>query len=432
MNTLIINKQEYISSVELFEKAPVYYKVSQTGRDLIKKINNMNTLIINKQEYISSVELFEKAPVYCKVSRTGRDLIKKKKITDFIFAKLVDKKWILSDGKSNKFDKVFFKKKFVDTIPEVSQDKTIVDDNNVQLAPDIIHLEDNEKFKDENNNILDIETRGSRQVDGIYFKLKDIMIGFKIDNLLTTIIDKRKDGYIEGIHYIFFNIKKIAKAQNKTIKIKKELYLTYKGILRVLFVSRSPNVKPFVKWATETLFTLQMGNKEEKQELVANVLGISAKIIKEVFNADRNTLPCVYLFTLNTVGNLRQSMNIDSKYSDDSIVAKYGFTKDLARRTGEHINKYSKITNVDLKLKYYSYVDPIYMSNAETDIRDYMIGFETKFEFHKEDELVIIPKNFVKMVERQYELIGKSYMGHISELITRVKNLEDKLEKQSL
>ena len=392
----------------------------------------MNTLIINKQEYISSIELFEKAPVYCKVSRTGRDLIKKKKITDFIFAKLVDKKWILSDGKSNKFDKVFFKKKFVDTIPEVSQDKIIVDDNNVQLAPDIIHLEDNEKFKDENNNILDIETRGSRQVDGVYFKVKDIMIGFKMDSLLTTIIDKVKSGYIEGTHYTYFNSKIPGNSQNKTSKIKKELFLTYEGILRVLFASLSPNVKPFVKWATETLFTLQMGNKEEKQELVANVLGIDAKVIKEVFNADRNTLPCVYLFTLNTVGNLRQSMNIDSKYPDDSIVAKYGFTKDLARRTGEHINKYSKITNVDLKLKYYSYVDPIYMSNAETDIRDYMIGFETKFEFNKEDELVIIPKNFVKMVERQYELIGKSYMGHISELITRIKNLEDKLEKQSL
>ena len=86
----------------------------------------------------------------------------------------------------------------------------------------------------------------------------------------------------------------------------------------------------------------------------------------------------------------------------------------------------------------------------ETDIRDYMIGFDTKFEYDKEDELVIIPKNMIKMVEhskvklldlqyltkldieRQYELIGKSYMGHISELITKIKNLEDKLEKQEL
>ena len=179
----------------------------------------MNTIIINKKEYISTDELFEKAPVYCKASRTGRDLLKKKKITDYIFAKLIDNKWIISDGKSNKFDKVFFKKTFVDTIPEINQEKEIIDDNNVALAPDIINLDDNEKFKDENNNIIEIETRGSRQVDGIYFKVKDVMLGFKIDNLLTTIIDKRSFGYKENEHYVYFNIKKTDKKQlNKTIK----------------------------------------------------------------------------------------------------------------------------------------------------------------------------------------------------------------------
>jgi hypothetical protein len=55
----------------------------------------MTSIIINGEEYISSEELFLKAPIYCKVSRTGRDLIKKKKITDYIFAKLINKKWIV-------------------------------------------------------------------------------------------------------------------------------------------------------------------------------------------------------------------------------------------------------------------------------------------------------------------------------------------------
>jgi hypothetical protein len=392
----------------------------------------MNTTIINKLEYISSDALFEKAPVYCKVSRTGRDLIKKKNITDYIYAKLVDKKWTLSDGKSNKFDKVFFKKSFVETIPEINQEKEIVDDNNIALAPNIIHLEDSEKFKDENNNIIELETRGERKVDSLYFKVKDVMTGFKMDNLLTTIIDKRKDGYIENKHYKYFNYKKVATDQNKTNKIKKELFLTYEGILRVLFASHSPNVKPFIKWATETLFTIQMGTVEQKEDLVGSILGVNAKVIKEVFNADRNTLPCVYLFTLNTVKELRSSMNIDTKYDDNAIVAKFGFTKDLTRRTGEHVNKYSKIQNVNLKLKYYSYVDPQYMSNAETDINDIMMAFKIKLDYYTEDELVIIPKELIKIVERHYELIGKNYMGHISELITKIKELEIKYERQSI
>lgn len=252
-----------------------------------------------------------------------------------------------------------------------------------------------------------------------------------MENLETTIIDKRS-AYKENEHYKYFNCKKIGKIQNKTNTIKKELYLTYEGILRVLFASHTTNVKPFIRWATEQLFTLQMGTIEEKEELVSSVLGINAKIIKEVFNADRNTLPCVYLFTLNTVKELRSTMNIDNKYLDDSIVAKFGFTKDLSRRTGEHITKYNKIQNVDLKLKYYSYIDPQYMSNAETDIKDIMIAFKTNFNFENDEELVIIPKELMKNVERHYELIGKNYMGHISELIIKIKELEDKYEKQML
>ena len=394
----------------------------------------MTTIIIDNEEYISSEELFLKAPIYCKVSRTGRDLIKKKKITDYIFAKLIDKKWTVSDGKSNKFDKVFYKKSFIDTIPEMNQieEQVIIDDNNIQLAPEIIQLTDQEKFKDENNNILEIETRGERKVDNIYFKVKDVMIGFKMDRLDDIITNKQKHGYNEEIHYKYFNCKKHTKEGNKTTKIKKELYLTYDGILRVLFASHSPNVKPFIKWATESLFTLQMGTINQKEELISSVLGINAKVIKEVFNVDRNTLPCVYLFTLGTVKELRISMNIDSKYLDDAIVSKFGFTKDLSRRTGEHINKYNKIVDVNLKLKYYSYIDPQYMSNAESDIKDFMIAFNTKFNFDNEYELVIIPKELIKMVERQYELIGKNYMGHISELITKIKELENKNEKQLL
>jgi len=304
----------------------------------------MNTVIINNLEYINSDDLFEKAPIYYKLCRNARDLIKRKKITDYIFAKLVKSVWSVSDGNSYKYDKVFFKKEFIDTIPEINQDKIILYESNVELAPDIIYLEDNEKFKDENNQVIDIETRGERKVDGIYFKVKEVMVGFNMDNLLTTIIDKRKDGYIENEHYKYFNCKKMVKAQNKPNKIKKELFLTYEGMLRVLFASHSPNVKPFIKWATEKLFTIQIGTITQKEELVGSILGVNAKVIKEVFNADRNTLPCVYLFKLNTVKELRTSMNINNNFSDDSIIAKLGFTKDLSRRTGEHITKYGKIT----------------------------------------------------------------------------------------
>jgi len=163
----------------------------------------MNSVIINKQEYINSDDLFDKAPIYCKLCRNARDLIKKKNITDYVFAKLNDTNWVISDGKSYKYDKVFFKKEFIDTIPEINQDKIILDDSNVELAPEIIYLEDSEKFKDENNQVIEIETRGERKVDGIYFKVKNVMVGFNMDNLDKVII--QKDGYIKDMFIIYIN-----------------------------------------------------------------------------------------------------------------------------------------------------------------------------------------------------------------------------------
>lgn len=395
----------------------------------------MNTIIINGCQYVSCDYLLEYAPIYCKPSRNGRELIKRKNITQFIYARNQGDIWVQSDGSSKKYDKIFLPKEFLNTIPELNRvDAAKVEDSNgIEEAPPIIILEDKEKFKNENGETIEIETRGTRNVDGIFFRVKDVAAGFKMDNLLTTIISSSST-YTITKHYKYFNCKVLHRLQNLTIKkYNKELYLTYLGLIRVLFVSRSTNADNFVKWATEKLFVLQMGSVLQKRELSSSLLGVDANVMKEVFNTYRRTMPCVYLFTLQTVKELRETMKIPTeKYPDDAIVAKYGFTKDLARRTGEHISKYNKFKNVSLKLKYHSYIDPQYISNAETDIKNFMEAFCANFSFENEDEIVIIPKDAIKIVERQYEFIGNSYMGHTSELITKIKDMEHAHQKELL
>ena len=125
-------------------------------------------------------------------------------------------------------------------------------------------------------------------------------------------------------------------------------------------------------------------------------------------------------------------MNINESISDDSVIVKYGFTKDLSRRTGEHIKTFSKIPNVDLKLKYYAYIDPQYMSNAETDIKELFSSLNLKLDFESFDELVIVPNVYNKIVYEKYNHIGKKYAGHISELITKIKDLEEQNQKLEL
>ena len=171
-----------------------------------------------------------------------------------------------------------------------------------------------------------------------------------------------------------------------------------------------------------------MGTVHQKEELSSKVLGVSANVIKEVFKTSSTTIPCVYLFTLNTVKQLRSSMKLNKKYTDDMIVCKYGFTADLPRRTGEHIKTYESIKGVELKLKHHSYIDPMYISNAESDIRDFFESLEIGLEYVNYNELVIIKQSLLKSVDRQYKQLSNAYAGHIKDMIKEVEDLKKEME----
>jgi len=171
-----------------------------------------------------------------------------------------------------------------------------------------------------------------------------------------------------------------------------------------------------------------MGTIEDKIKLSASQLGIDAATMREILNIDAKTLPCIYLLILGYVKDLRKSMNIDPKYDDEDLVSRYGFTKDLQRRINEHIATFSGIEGCNLTVKHYSYIDPQYMSAAESDVREYVTSHNMNLEYGKHEELFIIPKTQLKTILKQYQMIGKSYMGHISELVTKIKELETEIE----
>ena len=129
-------------------------------------------------------------------------------------------------------------------------------------APKLLLLDDSEKFKDADGNIIEIETRGTKDRKNIYFKVSDVSKGFDMENLNSTLLDTR-GCYERKIDYTTFFIRQ-AFGSTKSSTIKKCLYLTYHGLLRVLFVSKNKNVKRFQDWAEDCLFTIQMGEKKEK------------------------------------------------------------------------------------------------------------------------------------------------------------------------
>lgn len=175
-----------------------------------------------------------------------------------------------------------------------------------------------------------------------------------------------------------------------------------------------------------------MGTVEQKKQLASDVLGVTAEVVTEVFKTAARSLPCIYLFSLGTVENLRKSMKISSSYSDDMIIYKYGYTVDLVRRTKEHNKTYGEIDGVELKLKYHSYIDPMYCSKAETEIKNFFIAIDSKLKYKDHVELIAVTPKINKILESQYKHISEAYSGHVKDLIKEVEDLKKELELQKV
>uniref|UniRef100_A0A6C0C9C7 Bro-N domain-containing protein n=1 Tax=viral metagenome TaxID=1070528 RepID=A0A6C0C9C7_9ZZZZ len=397
----------------------------------------MQAYKINNKKYYLISELMTEYPTLFKKCKNGREFVNKENISSnkYIFARSTERGFTVTDGMSKKFDKIFilkdwFDENYVDDVESEEEIEEIKED--IGEAPAIIELDDHEKFVDNYDNIVEIEVRGERDHEKCYFRVKDIMEGFGIKYLNDVIINKNRSGYIHDIHYKYFychaSVKDRSGNKNEKIKKIKELYLTYLGLLRVFFVSRKETADKFVKWASKTLFTAQMGTLTEKRKLASSVLGVSPSEVKAVFSKTSFVLPVIYLFTLGTVKDLRKTLNIDGKHKDDKIIAKIGVTKDIERRTREHEKEYGRLKNVNMELVHYEYIDSQYIFSSETDLKDIIKGLNLNLEHEKYDELIIFNKTQLPMIKKQYQQIGKSYIGHIAELVTKIKTLESERE----
>lgn len=55
------------------------------------------------------------------------------------------------------------------------------------MVPPLLQLKDEEKFKDENGNMIEIETRGTKTFDGIFFYGKDVEKMLNIIDISTIL-----------------------------------------------------------------------------------------------------------------------------------------------------------------------------------------------------------------------------------------------------
>jgi hypothetical protein len=399
----------------------------------------------NERMYYNSKELFEYNPLFYYGCKTKpRTIVQKKKIpeNEYVYANIKSDEWKLTTEKCKKaqlliskewVEKYYFTKK--PTTPSVlteekeEQINVCEDDFKEEIiedAPPVLHLKDEEKFKDCDGNITEIETRGERLEDKIYFKVKDVSLVFGLPSLNEVLLHKEK-GYERNVDYKNLFIRnRSPNGQSDTIK--KCLYLTYEGLLRVLFVSRNKYVSTFRKWATNKLFTIQMGSKDEKIKLGTDILNISVKTYKAVFETYASKFPCIYLLSLGKVKDLRETFGIDGGVLDDSTVYKFGFTDDLERRLGEHQVKYGKLKNVNINLSCFHIVDVKYTSEAESEIRDFFTAFSKSLDIKGYNELVAFTSKEYKQITRQYKSIGEQYTGNTAGFKKEINDLNKKIQ----
>jgi hypothetical protein len=344
----------------------------------------------------------------------------------------IDKEGNEDDDECKKNEKIDHAK--VDDEKECDEKKQ----QEIENAPPLLHLDDGEKFHDTDGNVIEIETRGERGRKKIYFKVKDVSVGFGMPSLYRNICADR--GYDYDLHYKHMFIRSsFLNVENDTIK--KDLFLTYRGLVRVLMVSRNKNADKFQDWAEEKLFTIQMGTRDQKMKLGAEVLNTSPRTLKAIFDKHAATFPSIYLMSLGKVRELRKTFEIPASKPDESTVYKFGFTEDLSRRVIELEAEYSKLPGVTMTVGTFHIIDTKYTSEAENEVREMCAAFEVRVKKTTQgfNELIVLDDKQFANMKKMYRRIGDDFAGatlglqkQIAELKDRIKEYENEIVRLKL
>ncbi len=159
----------------------------------------------------------------------------------------------------------------------------------------------------------------------------------------------------------------------------------------------------------------------ERVDVAADIVGINAQMVKDVLTTCITSMPCVYLFNVGKITDLRKHYDELKPYKK-GFLFKWGRTNDLKRRTFEHIKTYGNLLSSVLQLKYFSPVDNIYEAAAESEIRRYFQDNAVQFRKHK--ELVILDKTQIASTRLFYEDVYKKFSSEVDKLLGRNSELE--------
>ena len=381
---------------------------------------------LNNKIYIQADEIVRLHPeVFKEGKKKARQIIQFKRIPqdEFIFGSFVKAGWRVSNEKNNKAKLLITKKwldEYINSSPTQESNEKLqsVILSEIKDAPPILELIDSEKFKDHNGKILDIEVRGKRDMDRCFFRVKDVAVCFNDIRCQDHILDG-KSGYSIKDHYLYMYRPRDSGTTENIISTQKnkELFLTYDGMLRYLFVSRSSQARDFQKWASKILFAMQMGTREQKESVGAELFGVSPEIVSKFFGTCcvRDT-PMAYLLKLSEPF---EYIKIPYDNHNDWLIVKpgqhgkqdtkYGF---IGRMKG-HKQEFKEFKDT-MEYMHFVFVDPMYVSDVETKIKEFFSEF--KLDYGSKSELFLIHKSRLEDVKKFFRQLSVEYSGNHADI----------------
>lgn len=383
---------------------------------------------LNGKTYIQADEIVRLHPdAFKEGKKKPRQILQFKRIPqdDYIFGSNVKTGWKISNEQNCKA-KLLITRTWLDEylkslssplIQEPVQEiRRAMLESEIKDAPPILDLTEKEKFKDQNGKILEIEVRGERDEDGCFFRVKDVARCFNDIHLYKNIdrADIQYTSYRVREHFFYFYRLSIGETVEPK---KKELFFTYDGLLRYLFVSDNPNAKIFRRWASKILFAMQMGTTEQKESVGAELFGVSPEIVSKFFGTCCvRDIPMAYLLKLTEPP---QSINIPYGEHKDWLVVKPGQHGKEERKTGVvgrlkgHRQEFKEFKD-SMEYMHFVFVDPMYVSDVERKIKDYFSEF--KLDYENKSEVYLIHKSKLEDVKKFFRQLSMEYSGNHADI----------------
>jgi len=135
--------------------------------------------------------------------------------------------------------------------------------------PPLLELEDHEKFTDQAGNVFEVEVRGDKTKEGIRFNCEDVARIFEMD-LIHNI-----DRWLDRTEYFIFCSDKLLLSRSLSEQNiggqPTSTYLTYNGLLKIIFASRSGVAYKFQDWASNIIYAAHLGTPDERVDVAADI-----------------------------------------------------------------------------------------------------------------------------------------------------------------